>query len=150
MTNLSSETLHATSVAIGEQSVLICGRSGSGKSDLALRLIDRGAVLVSDDYTIVQNQSGVLFASSPANIRGKIEVYGIGIVEIDSIQNIPVALIVTLDEPIIRMPDNVASRMIAGIALPIVSVSPYEASAPIKIEIALKSSQNQQGKNNAQ
>ena len=50
---LSSETLHATSVAIGGRAVLLCGPSGVGKSDLALRLIDRGATLVSDDYTLV-------------------------------------------------------------------------------------------------
>ena len=48
----SSETVHATCVAIGGRGVLIAGRSGRGKSDLALRLIDRGAVLVSDDYTL--------------------------------------------------------------------------------------------------
>ncbi|MFN3389305.1 MAG: HPr kinase/phosphorylase, partial [Allosphingosinicella sp.] len=48
-----SETVHASCVAIGGRAVLIAGRSGSGKSDLALRLIDRGARLVSDDYTIL-------------------------------------------------------------------------------------------------
>lgn len=146
MTNLSSETLHATCVVIGDQSVLICGSSGAGKSDLALRLIDRGAILVSDDYTIVQNQSGIPFASAPAQIHGKIEVYGIGIIDIDTKQNVPVTLIVTVDEPVMRMPDGVETRKIAGIALPIMSVSPYEASAPIKVEIAMRSWQNQQGK----
>ncbi|MBA3881078.1 MAG: aldolase, partial [Sphingobium sp.] len=53
MTVVSSETLHVSCVAIGDRAVLIEGRSGAGKSDLALRLIDRGARLVSDDYTLV-------------------------------------------------------------------------------------------------
>ena len=44
-------TIHATCVAIEGRGVLIVGPSGSGKSDLALRLIDRGAALVADDYT---------------------------------------------------------------------------------------------------
>ena len=57
---LSSETLHATSVAIDGRAVLLCGPSGVGKSDLALRLIDRGATLVSDDYTLVQRIDGAL------------------------------------------------------------------------------------------
>ncbi len=150
MTILSSETLHATCVAIGGQSVLICGRSGSGKSDLALRLIDRGAILVSDDYTIVQNQSGILQASAPAQISGKIEVYGVGIINVETVQNVPVALIIAIDQPVTRMPDGVETRKIAGIALPIVSVLPHEASAPIKIEIAMRSWRNQQGHINAQ
>lgn len=137
MPTLSSETIHATCVAIDGQSILICGRSGSGKSDLALRLIDRGAMLVSDDYTIIHNQSGALLASAPANIRGKIEVYAIGIIELEHIQNVPIALIVTIDEAVARMPDEHARRNIAGIALPVISVSPHHASAPIKIEIAL-------------
>jgi serine kinase of HPr protein (carbohydrate metabolism regulator) len=145
MTSLSSETLHATCVAIGDQAVLISGPSGSGKSDLALRLIDRGAVLVSDDYTIVQRQSGTLIASAPATILGKIEVYGIGIIETETVQNVPIALIVTLDEPIVRMPVDAMTRNIAGIALPVLSVLAHEASTPIKIEIAVKSWRNQQG-----
>ena len=143
MAILSSETLHATSVAIGGKSILIMGRSGSGKSDLALRLIDRGAVLISDDYTIVQRSKGGLSASAPANIRGKIEVYGFGIIEVKNVQNIPVALLVTLDDPIERMPPCNSSRNIAGIALRLLSVSAYEASAPIKIEIAVASWQTQ-------
>ncbi len=145
MTGLSSETVHATCVAIGDQSILISGRSGSGKSDLALRLIDRGAVLVSDDYTIVQRHSETLIASAPANIRGRIEVYGIGIIEIETVQNMPVALLVILDEPVVRMPPDKEERNIAGIALPVLGVSAYEASAPIKIEIAVKSWAHQRG-----
>ena len=58
--SLSSETLHASCVAKQGCAVLICGRSGAGKSDLALRLIDRGATLVSDDYTIVRRVDGTV------------------------------------------------------------------------------------------
>jgi serine kinase of HPr protein (carbohydrate metabolism regulator) len=76
---LSSETLHASCVAIKGRAVLIEGRSGEGKSDLALRLIDRGAVLVSDDQTICQRRDGVLHATPPATIAGKIEVRSVGI-----------------------------------------------------------------------
>ena len=62
MAILSSETLHATTVSIGGRGVLIEGVSGAGKSDLALRLIDRGATLVSDDYSFLQRRDGRLFA----------------------------------------------------------------------------------------
>ena len=90
--SLSSETLHASAVAIEGRAVLIGGRSGTGKSDLALRLIDRGAGLISDDYTYVRRVNGQALASAPANIAGKIEVRGVGIVELDTAADVPVAL----------------------------------------------------------
>mgnify|MGYP006207984755 CR=1 FL=1 len=76
---LSSETVHTSCIAIGGRAVLIGGRSGRGKSDLALRLIDRGASLVSDDYTVVHRRDGRPVASAPDTIAGKIEVRGVGL-----------------------------------------------------------------------
>jgi serine kinase of HPr protein (carbohydrate metabolism regulator) len=139
MTALSYETLHATCVAIDGRAVLIIGRSGSGKSDLALRLIDRGARLVSDDYTIVHRRADALIASAPATIRDRLEVFGIGITTMESVQDIPVAMLVHLNERVERMPDGQMTQQFAGIALPMVAVSAFEASAPIKVELALQS-----------
>ena len=68
---LSSETVHASAVAIQGRAVLIAGLSGKGKSDLALRLIDRGAALVSDDYTIVRRVDGRLVATGTSSALGK-------------------------------------------------------------------------------
>ena len=65
---LSSETIHASTVAIDGRAVLITGPSGSGKSDLALRLLDRGFALVSDDQTIVKKTGDRLIASAPPTI----------------------------------------------------------------------------------
>ena len=79
----SSEMLHASTVAIQGRAVLIEGLSGSGKSDLALRLIDRGAALVSDDYTLVKHRGDGLVACAAPNIAGKIEVRGLGIIAED-------------------------------------------------------------------
>ena len=93
---LSSETLHASTVAVEGRAVLIAGISGSGKSDLALRLIDRGFSLVSDDQTIVQKRGNRLYASAPATIRGKLEIRGIGIVSMPVVEDLPVALVVEL------------------------------------------------------
>jgi serine kinase of HPr protein (carbohydrate metabolism regulator) len=137
MTEPSSETLHATSVAIDGNAVLIAGLSGSGKSDLALRLIDRGAVLISDDYTIVQRVDGVARASAPDTIRGTFEVRGIGLTKVDAASDIPVRLVLDLDQMVERLPEPGSIRVIAGVALPVVALSALEPSAPIKAELAL-------------
>ncbi len=137
MNRLSSETLHASCVAIGDQAVLIEGRSGTGKSDLALRLIDRGAVLVSDDYTVLTRRDGALTASPPATIAGKMEVRGLGLIEVGYAQDVPVALVVVADNDPVRMPEAEALRAIAGIMLPELRLSLLEPSAPIKVERAL-------------
>lgn len=137
MSRVSSETLHASCVAIGGRAVLIEGRSGTGKSDLSLRLIDRGAVLVSDDYTVLTRRDGALTATPPANIAGKMEVRGLGLIEIDHATDVPVALVVVADTDPVRMPEAEASRAIAGVTLPELRLSLLEPSAPIKVERAL-------------
>ncbi|TPG21567.1 aldolase [Sphingomonas koreensis] len=137
MTAVSSETLHASCVAIGGRAVLIEGRSGSGKSDLALRLIDRGATLVSDDYTVLVRDKGQLMAITPANIAGRIEVRGIGIVPMDHVERVPVALVITLTDLVERFPDERPERTVAGVALPEIALNPFEITAPIKVELAL-------------
>ena len=135
---LSAETLHASAVAAEGRAVLITGPSGSGKSDLALRLLDRGFTLVSDDQTIVKRDGDRLLASPPPTIAGKLEIRGIGIVEMDNLTDVPVALIVelTMDE-IQRLPDDSRERPILGVSLPIVTIDAMTASAPSKVALAL-------------
>lgn len=136
---LSSETIHASCVAIGNCAVLLHGASGAGKSDVALRLIDRGATLVSDDYTLLKRVGDRLFASAPPTIAGRIEVRGIGVVEMPCVAESHVRLLVILDEPTPRMPDETPPhRVLAGVEVPVVALPPFDASTPIKIELALR------------
>lgn len=138
MTALSSETLHASAVAIDGRCVLIEGRSGSGKSDLALRLIDRGGRLVSDDYTLCTRRGTTLVASAPATIAGRIEVRGIGIVAMDAVAEAPVALVVRIVDSPERMPETGGERRIAGIVVREIALAALEPSAPVKVELALR------------
>ena len=134
---LSAETLHASTVALDGRAVLISGPSGSGKSDLALRLLDRGFVLVSDDQTIVKKNGTKLVAAAPPTIAGKLEVRGIGIVEVERVENVTVALVVELTSEIQRMPDDSRERLILGVKVPLISIDAAAASAPSKVALAL-------------
>jgi serine kinase of HPr protein (carbohydrate metabolism regulator) len=134
---LSSETIHASTVASDGRAVLISGPSGSGKSDLALRLLDRGFTLVSDDQTIVRRDGDRLVASAPPTTKGKLEIRGIGIVDMDTVNDVPVALFVELTSEIMRLPDDRRERPVLGVNLPLVSVDALTASAPSKVALAL-------------
>jgi len=137
MMRLSSETLHASTVALDGRAVLISGPSGSGKSDLALRLLDRGFTLVSDDQTIVRKDNGRLLASAPPTIRGKLEIRGVGIVEMETASDVPIALFVELTSEIQRLPDDSRERLLLDVKLPLISVDALTASAPSKVALAL-------------
>ena len=134
---LSAETLHASTVAVDGRAVLIAGPSGSGKSDLALRLLDRGFTLVSDDQTILKRDGDRLLATAPPTIAGKLEIRGIGIVEMERVSDIPVALVVELTSDITRLPDDSHERPILGVKLPLISIDALTASAPSKVALAL-------------
>ncbi len=130
--------IHATCVAIDGVGVLIRGPSGSGKSDLALRLIDRGATLVSDDYCDVYPEDSCLMATAPAAIAGKLEVRGYGIVPLPCVDGVAIKLIADLrpKEDIERMPDS-ETCTIDGIAVRRMVLDAETHSAPAKIRLAL-------------
>ena len=135
---ISAETVHASTVAIDGRAVLITGPSGSGKSDLALRLLDRGFSLVSDDQTVVKRDGDRLLASSPPTIAGKLEIRGLGIIDMERTVDAPVALIVELTSDIQRLPDDSRERPILGVNLPLISIDAMTASAPSKVALALE------------
>lgn len=128
--------IHGSCIAIGGRGILLLGPSGAGKSDLALRLIDRGAVLVADDRCDLATIGGVLMCAPPEALAGKLEVRGIGITEQAHVAPVALALAVRLTERTERMPDP-AFEELAGHVLPAVRINAFEASAPIKVERAL-------------
>jgi len=130
------EIVHASCVAIGGRAVLLAGRSGAGKSDLALRLIDRGAKLVSDDYTELRRLGETLLARAPGTIAGKMEVRGIGVVELEAEADVPVCLYADLDRAPERLPEA-QTIALGGRLIPLVALAALEPSAPLKLEYAL-------------
>lgn len=140
--------LHGTCVSVGGAGVLILGQPGSGKSALALRLIDepgygisgvllRGE-LVADDQVIVTRYQDRLMASAPAALRGKLEIRGLGIVTLTTPPSVPLALVVKLqDHSVIeRLPDP-ATFDILRMALPLAEIDGKMPSAPARMRAAL-------------
>lgn len=142
--------IHGTCIAIGADGVLLVGKPGSGKSDLALRLIDQGgtglsgspkaAQLVADDQVVIRKVDGVLVASAPPSLEGKLEIRGLGIAELAVAQQARLRLAVRLTPAaeIERLPDLGQARMdILGLALPLILLDPFNASAPARLRAAL-------------
>lgn len=121
--------------------MLLRGPSGSGKSDLAMRLIETGGRLVADDQTELTRQGKAVIASPPARIAGLIEARGVGIVKLGRdqlVKRASVALLVDLAHPeqITRLPEPARENML-GIDLPVLALAPFEASACAKLRLAL-------------
>ena len=131
--------IHATAVAIDGRAVLLRGPSGAGKSDLALRLIDAGGRLVSDDQSLLARRGEALIVTAPPTIAGLMEVRGIGIVRLDPLPEAPVALIADLiaaDQPD-RMPGR-RFETVLGVAVPLIAIAPFGPSAGAKVRLALR------------
>lgn len=134
----SNEQIHATCVALDGAGVLIRGPSGDGKSDLAVRLIDRGARLVADDRVELDLRDGALRARPPDNLAGLIEARGIGILQLPHLPDAPVALVVELVAPdrLERLPAP-AFETLLGVTLPCVRLDAAAPSAVTKVRLAL-------------
>lgn len=142
--------IHATTIAIGGYGILIRGRPGSGKSELALRLIDAAgygagevplrAILVADDQTLLHVQDGRLVASPPATLAGLIELRGQGLLRLPHQPEATVALVVDLREAaeIIRLPEeHLLTCQIAGVTVPRIALDRAQPAAPAIVRMIL-------------
>ncbi len=131
--------IRGSCVALEGHGVLLRGASGSGKSDLALRLLADGALLVSDDYTEVTVVDGRLAASAPELIRGLLEVRGLGILRMTATPEAIVVAAVDLVAPdrVPRLPED-ETISIAGVTMPCVRLAPFEASAVAKVRLVVR------------
>jgi HPr kinase/phosphorylase len=130
--------VHATCIAFDGHGILLRGASGSGKSDLALRAIDRGAQLVADDQVVLARHGEDVVASAPASLHGLIEIRVLGIMRMDAAAQARIALVADMAEPhaIERLP-NRRRCDIDGVSLPWLALAPFESSAPAKLRFAL-------------
>ncbi|MEM1199699.1 MAG: HPr kinase/phosphatase C-terminal domain-containing protein [Pseudomonadota bacterium] len=148
------KNLHGTCLAVGTRGILLTGPSGSGKSDLALRLIDqpgRGTGgdlvttrLVADDQVMVRRSGERLLASAPPALKGLLEVRGLGLLSSPALEEVVLRLAFRL------VPGGAPERMpgpdfehleVLGLFLPILEIDPFQASAPAKVRSAAALSQ---------
>lgn len=136
---MKSVSVHANSMVFNTKGLLIRGQSGSGKSDLSLRLLDIGGTLISDDYTFLtletDNDTPCLYASCPNNdLQGFIEVRGVGIVKQPFIHKHKIDFIIDLSPIYPRMPNPTYCHDY-GIPIQIFTLNPFELSVIQKIKI---------------
>ena len=139
--------MHGTCVALGPRAALLRGPSGAGKSDLALRFLalpgedgERPLLVADDQVFVAPNGSGELVASAPPSIAGKIEVRGLGIIELPAVAQARLTLVCDLvkSDDVPRMPSHPWERtVIAGVPVTLIKLDPFEASAPLKLKMAL-------------
>jgi serine kinase of HPr protein (carbohydrate metabolism regulator) len=142
MSGPDSLAIDGTAIAIGDVALLLSGPSGSGKSDLALRLIDGGARLIADDRVELVVDSGKLCCraprSMPVGLRGRIEARGVGIVPAPVVSAaVPLQWFVELvrSEAVERLP-IAETRSFLGHAVPVLRLAAFEASTPAKLRLA--------------
>lgn len=126
----------ASCVAIGGRGALIEGPPGSGKSSLALMLIDRGASLVGDDGVLLEARGGRLWALPPPNIAGLLEIRNVGLATLPA-EAAPVALVLRLDPEAPRLPESIDRMTLAGVSVPFVRLWPDTPALPLRAEWAL-------------
>ena len=135
--------IQATCVVVDGLGVLLRGPSGSGKSDLALRLIDGGARLVADDGVELRREGERLLArlppSAPDSVRGRIEVRGLGILPAPAAAEAPLDLVIDLvaADAVERLPEPMTAELL-GVALPLLRLCAEEPSVAAKVRLAVR------------
>jgi serine kinase of HPr protein (carbohydrate metabolism regulator) len=131
-----SQKIHATCISVEGTGLLFRGPSGSGKSDLALRMMEHNSQLIADDWVDLTLQGDVLIAQAPIRLKGLLEVRGVGIIEVPYGISIRVLGVIDLvdSNKIQRLPVH-QTAILLGVKIPIYQINPWEISAIAKVQL---------------
>ena len=133
--------MHASFVVWKKKGILFRGKSGSGKSELALKFIEnKNAVLVADDIVWLENRKNKLFGKVPENIAGLLDIRNVGISNYKYIPEAEISLLVNLvqtKQNLERFPKN-KSENILGVEIPAIDLYADDMTIVEKIIVKLK------------
>jgi HPr kinase/phosphorylase len=131
-------TLHGTSVEVKERGILISGTPGSGKSSLALQLIDRGAILIADDQTILSLEGQELVLHCPLRLKGIMEIRNVGLCSfpVKPKSFLKLCIQICENETIERLPEPMFIKY-HGVKVPLLKLNKGDPVGALKVEMKL-------------
>ena len=135
--------VHSSAIVLEDNGILIIGDSGSGKSDLALRLIDSGATLISDDITICEKKKNLIYLSAPLETRGLLEVREVGIITVPFVEGIILRMIVKLEAGGLERIPQKNNYKIFGQKIPMLTINGKNSSSVVKVKVKLNEIQDE-------
>ena len=135
--------VHSSAIVLEDNGILIIGDSGSGKSDLALRLIDSGATLISDDITICEKKKNLIYLSAPLETRGLLEVREVGIITVPFVEGIILRMIVKLEAGGLERIPQKNKYKIFGLKIPMLTINGKNSSSVVKVKVKLNEIQDE-------
>ena len=135
--------VHSSAIVLEDNGILIIGDSGSGKSDLALRLIDSGATLISDDITICEKKKNLIYLSAPSEIKGLLEVREVGIITVPFVDGIILRMIVKLEAGGLERIPQKNNYKIFGQKIPMLTINGKNSSSVVKVKVKLNEIQDE-------
>ena len=135
--------VHSSAIVLEDNGILIIGDSGSGKSDLALRLIDSGATLISDDITICEKKKNLIYLSAPSETKGMLEVREVGIITVPFVEGIILRMIVKLEAGRLERIPQKNNYKIFGQKIPMLTINGKNSSSVVKVKVKLNEIQDE-------
>ena len=134
---MNREVRQASCVLVNGRGLLIEGPPGSGKSGLALALIDRGARLVGDDGVRLEARQARVWANPPPNTEGLIEIRNVGIARLPCSEGV-IALLLRLAPDAPRFVEEAEQAQLCGCEVPQITLWPDTPALPLRAEWALR------------